>query len=351
MKKFSSCPQLSTPQLPSETAHHIYPQRPAYKKCHSLNNVNKLLSEYILVKAAEELDFVTLHFLLKSPRNPLDDRVILRIVASLVYCNFIPRMSPKTIEKTRLTAIMTFRTLLNKIPMSKYPLIAEFIAENLWQTQDERGIATIWPLKFLTLLIDRGYNLLNGGKFLTSLYKNCWNFDGVNPEIKSNTLEVTARDYNDIKKIALNLFEEDENFGSKVFPNFDIIVREQKCCNASHMQLIFKVVKVINNRLSLAEQCRKVIRENMDKNNIVNTLTNLELPNDLLVYLMHMDTNENNENNIVFELKFLSTNVLSWEVHRLNTMLARLETRMELPKDTAILKLNINEHGKNHIYK
>jgi hypothetical protein len=117
------------------------------------------------------------------------------------------------------------------------------------------------------------------------------------------------------------------------------------------MQLIFKVVKVINNRLSLAEQCRKVIRENMNKNSIANTLTNLELPNDLLVYLMHMDTNENNENNMVFELKFLSTNVLSWEIHRLNTMLARLETRKELPKDTAILKLNINEHGRNHIYK
>jgi hypothetical protein len=164
-------------------------------------------------------------------------------------------------------------------------------------------------------------------------------------------LEVIARDYNDIKKTALNLFEEDENFGSKAFPNFDIIVREQKCCNASHIQLILRVVKVINNPLSLAEQCRKVIRETMNKNSIVNTLTNLELPIDLLVYLMHMDTNENNENNIVFELKFLSTNVLSWEVHRLNTMLARLEIREALPKDTAILKLNIDEHGRNHIYK
>jgi hypothetical protein len=132
-----------------------------------------------------------------------------------------------TIERTRLAATMTFRTLLQKIPMSKYPLMAKFITENLCQTQHENGITTIWPLRFLTLLIDRGYNLLNGGNFLKGLYKNCWNFEGINPEIKSNTLEVTARDYNDIKNIALNFYEEDENFGSKAFPGFDIIVREQ----------------------------------------------------------------------------------------------------------------------------
>jgi hypothetical protein len=164
-------------------------------------------------------------------------------------------------------------------------------------------------------------------------------------------LEVTARDYNDIKKIALNLFEEDENFGSKVFPDFDIIVREQKCCKASHIQLIFKVVKVINDQLSLAEQCRKVIRKNMQKKDIWNTLKNLELPNNLLVYLMHIDTNKSNENNTVFELKFRSTNVSSWEVHLFNTMLALLETRNVLPKDTAILKLYIHEHGWNRVYK
>jgi hypothetical protein len=137
---------------------------------------------------------------------------------------------------------MAFRIPLQKIPMSKYPLIAEFIAENLWQSQDEKCVTTICPLRFLTLLIIHGYNLQNGENFLKKLYNNCWNFNGTNPETKSSTFEVTARDYNDIKKITLNFFEEDENFGSKVFPGFDIIVREQKCCNASHIQLIFTIV-------------------------------------------------------------------------------------------------------------
>ena len=89
----------------------------------------------------------------------------------------------------------------------------------------------------------------------------------------------------------------------------------------------------------------------MQKKDMSNTLKNLDLPNDLLVYLMHIDTDKNNENNIVFELKFLSTNVSSLEVHRLNTMLALSETRNVLPKDTPILKLNIDEYGKNRVYK
>ena len=61
---------------------------------------------------------------------------------------------------------------------------------------------------------------------------------------------------------------------------------------------------------------------------------------------MHLDTDKNNENNIVFELKFLSTNVSSWAVHQLNIMLALLETRNVLPRDTSILKLN-TDNWKN----
>ena len=117
MKKFPSCPQLNKSHLVSGTLHHICPQRFAYKKCHSLNNVNKLLSEYVLIRVVEELDFVTLHFLLKRPRSTLEDRVISRIMASLVYYNFITRVRPTTVERTRLVANMTFRTFLHKIPM------------------------------------------------------------------------------------------------------------------------------------------------------------------------------------------------------------------------------------------
>jgi uncharacterized membrane protein len=133
MKKFPSCPQLNKPKLTSETLRYMFSQCFfAHKKCHSMNNINKSLSEYVLVKVVEELNFVTLHFLLKLPRSPLEDRVILRVIASLVYYNFITRVMLTTEERTRLAATMTFRTLLHKIPMSKYSLMAEFIVENLW---------------------------------------------------------------------------------------------------------------------------------------------------------------------------------------------------------------------------
>jgi hypothetical protein len=67
--------------------------------------------------------------------------------------------------------------------------------------------------------------------------------------------------------------------------------------------------------------------------------------------LMHKDTDKSNENYTVFELKFLSTNVPSWEVHRLNNMLALLETRNVLPKNTSILIFNVDEYGKNRMYR
>ena len=90
---------------------------------------------------------------------------------------------------------------------------------------------------------------------------------------------------------------------------------------------------------------------NIARRDISNTLKGLYLPNELLVYLMYLDTDKNNENNMVFELNFLSANVSSWEVHRLNTMLTLVETRNVLPKDTSILKLNADDYGRNRVYK
>jgi hypothetical protein len=132
MKKFPSSPQLNKPELTSETLRYMSQQCfLLHTKCHSMNNINKSLSEYVLVKVVVELNFVMLHFLLKSPRSPLEDRVILRVIASLVYYTFITRVLLTTVERTRLAATRTFRTLLHKILMFKYPLIAEFIAKNL----------------------------------------------------------------------------------------------------------------------------------------------------------------------------------------------------------------------------
>jgi hypothetical protein len=137
----------------------------------------------------------------------------------------------------------------------------------------------------------------------------------------------------------------------KVFHGFDVIVRELKCCNASHIQLIFIVVKIIKNPLSVAQWGRKIIRENMQNRDIPTTLRDLYQPNKLLVYLMHLNTEEHNENNVVFELKFLSTNVSLWENYRLNSKLTLLGVRTVQLKDTSILKLSADGNGRNHVYK
>jgi hypothetical protein len=80
--------------------------------------------------------------------------------------------------------------------------------------------------------------MLKDESFLKALYVNCVNntyLNPINPSTGSAILQVTPKDYKDIKKITLNTFQEDENFGRKIFPGLDVIVREQLCCCQSHV--------------------------------------------------------------------------------------------------------------------
>ena len=121
--------------------------------------------------------------------------------------------------------------------------------------------------------------------------------------------------------------------------------------NNAVVNLSFSVVKIINDPLSLSQLCRKVIRQNMRKNDITATLEGLHLPNRLLVYLMYLNIPETGKNNILFELKFLSSNVSSWEDYRLIDMLTSPSSKAALLVDAAILKLKPNSSGRNCIYK
>ena len=167
----------------------------------------------------------------------------------------------------------------------------------------------------------------------------------------STIFQVTTRDYKDIKKITLNIFKEDENFGRTILNGLDVIVREQLCCCQSHVNWSFSIVKIINDQLSLSQLCRKVIRQNMRRNDIMTTLEGLHLPNRLLVYLMYLNIPESGKNDIVFELQFLSSNVSSWEDYRLVDMLTSPSSKAALPDDAPILKLKLNISGRNCIYK
>jgi hypothetical protein len=158
----------------------------------------------------------------------------------------------KTLEHTRLSANLAFRILIQQIPKTKYSSLSDYIANNIWYDQDDNNITTIWPIKFLSILIDQGH-LLKGESFLKALYANCVNntyLNPINPSRGYAIFQVTPREYKDIKKITLNFFQEDENFGRKTFPGLDIIVREQLCCCQSHINLSFSVVKIINDQLS-----------------------------------------------------------------------------------------------------
>jgi hypothetical protein len=223
----------------------------------------------------------------------------------------------------------------------------------MWYDHDDNNITTIWPIKFLSILIDQGH-LLKGESFLKMLLVNCVSntyLNPIDPSMGSAIFQVTPREYKDIKKITLNIFQEDEDFGRKIVPGLDVVVREQLCCCQSHVNLSFSVVKIINDPLSLSQLCRKAIRQNMRRNDITATLEGLHLPNQLLVYLMYLNIPENGKNDIIFELQFLSSNVSSWENYRLLDMLASPSSKAALPDDAPILKLKPNISGRNCIYK
>ena len=330
---------------------------------HSVDNINaplrewghidNLMKEEELIKAVENLDCPKLCYLLKSQKTMLEPRIILRLTASLVLYNFSARALTRTLEHTRRSANLAFRILVQHIPATKYSSLAKYIADNIWYDQDDNNITTIWPIKFLSILIDQGH-MLKGESFLKILYVNCVNntyLNPINPSMGSAIFQVTPRDYKNIKKITLNLFQEDVNFGRKIVPGLDVIVREQLCCCQSHVNLSFSVVKIINDPLSLSQLCRKVIRQNMRRNDITATLEGLHLPNQLLVYLMYLNIPENGKNDIIFELQFLSSNVLSWENYRLLDMLTSPSSKAALPDDAPILKLKPNISGRNCIYK
>ena len=144
----------------------------------------------------------TLHFLLKSSRKALEDIIILRLMASLVHYSFSARTMTRTLEYTRLSANLASQILIQRIPMTKYALLSEYIVNGIWYDQDDNSITTIWPIKFLSILIDRGH-MLKGESFLKALCINCVNntyLNPINPSTGSATFQVTPRDTKAVKK-------------------------------------------------------------------------------------------------------------------------------------------------------
>ena len=183
MIRFPSLPQLISCKLENITSWKL-------KKSQSINNINYSSKERVFLETVENLDCPTLHFLSKSPRKVLEDRIIRRLIATLVHYNFSALTMTRTIEYTRLSANLAFQILVQGIPMTKYALLSEYIANNIWYDQDDNNVTTIWPFKFLSILIDRGH-MLKGENFLRALYVHCVHNTYLNP-IKPSTRAVKS---------------------------------------------------------------------------------------------------------------------------------------------------------------
>jgi hypothetical protein len=174
-------------------------------KRHSVDNINDSLKEWgvienslregELIRAVVNLDCPKLYYLLKSQKTMLEQRMILRLTASLVHYNFSARAMTRTLENTRLSANLAFRILIQNIPTTKYSSLSNYIADNIWCDQDNDNITTIWPIKFLSILIDQGH-MLKGESFLKTLYVNCVNntyLNPINPSTGSAIFQVTLK--------------------------------------------------------------------------------------------------------------------------------------------------------------
>jgi CRP-like cAMP-binding protein len=133
MIRYPSQQQLSNCGLENVTSWKL-------KKSHSVDNINDSLKEWGLIRIVENLDCSTLHYLLKSRRIILEQRMILRLMATLVHYNFSARTMTRTLEHTRLSANLAFQILIQRVPTTKYSLLSDYIAYKIWYDQENLSI-------------------------------------------------------------------------------------------------------------------------------------------------------------------------------------------------------------------
>ena len=99
----------------------------------------------------------------------------------------------------------------------------------------------------------------------------------------------------------------DENFGSKILPDKDIIVYEKFLDTASPLcfrkELIYKIIHTASDELSLKDLCRKKIRQTLRKTDINYSIQSLHIPTFLKKYIMYME-NDPGINEKDFQLTF-----------------------------------------------
>jgi hypothetical protein len=75
-------------------------------------------------------------------------------------------------------AILVFRVLVQNIPKNKYPIITAEIVKLLDYSMNKNTKKTFWPLKFLSILVDQGHNLLEQNNLFEIFLNNNQDFFG-----------------------------------------------------------------------------------------------------------------------------------------------------------------------------
>jgi hypothetical protein len=108
----------------------------------------------------------------------------------------------------------------------------------------------------------------------------------------------------ELRKIILGLYKNDENFGSKILPGVELVAFEERIKSSNsllyHMQITIKIKRINLSNPTLEQICRKNIRQYMRKSDITNSLKKLNFPTKLKKYLIYKHDNPE-KNNQTFE--------------------------------------------------
>ena len=134
--------------------------------------LREIIFESAITNAVRNLEYNTLYSLLKVPVIFNEDLLIHGIII-LLYGSFSLDILSKDYDyRHKKCCIHTFTALLQAMPPVAHPLIASLIRENFWHIEQESGFKIIWPLKFLDLLLNVNYKIVEDENILLGIYEH-----------------------------------------------------------------------------------------------------------------------------------------------------------------------------------
>ena len=121
--------------------------------------LHEVIFESAITNAIRNLQYNTLSSLLQVPVI-LKDEFVIHGMIILLYGSYSQDIMSKYYNYRHENSLYTFAALLRAMPPNKYPSKASLIHKNFWHMQEEPGFKIVWPLKFLELLLDLNYKIV-----------------------------------------------------------------------------------------------------------------------------------------------------------------------------------------------